>query len=90
MNRSCTLRVVPHTPARKLVDWTEDAGPVEDWLARWAAAGWVPEHGYGVSTKIGGRDLVTWAMTSTGPATGEPEPSGEPPPFGHVAPKPAE
>jgi len=56
---------VPQPPARKIVEWTEDAGPIEDWLAGWAAAGWVPELGYGVPTEIGGRHLVRWAMIRT-------------------------
>jgi len=31
-------------PGRTLADWTSEAGDVDESLARWAAAGWVPEH----------------------------------------------
>jgi hypothetical protein len=58
---------VPQPPARKLVDWTEDAGPVEGWLERWAKAGWVPEYGHGVEASIGGRKVIRWAMIRTRP-----------------------
>lgn len=27
----------------RLADWTPDAGPEDEWLARWAVAGWHPE-----------------------------------------------
>jgi hypothetical protein len=53
---------VPQPPARKLADWTEDAGPVEDWLERWAKAGWVPEYGQGVEACVGGGTVTRWAM----------------------------
>jgi len=56
---------MPQPPARKLVDWTEDDGPVEDWLERWAKAGWVPEYGQGVEVSIGGRTVTRWTMTLT-------------------------
>jgi len=56
---------VPQPVTRKLVDWTPDAGPVEDWLERWAKAGWVPEYGQGVETSIGGRTVTRWAMIRT-------------------------
>ena len=53
---------VPQPPARKILDWTQDAGPVEDWLARWAKAGWVSEYGQGVETNLAGRTVTRWAM----------------------------
>jgi len=56
---------MPQPPARKLVDWTEDAGPVEEWLARWVKAGWVPEYGRGVETNLAGRAVTRWAMIRT-------------------------
>jgi len=78
---------VPQLPARK---WTKDAGAVEDWLARWAAAGWVPELGYGVPTEVGSRHLVRWAMIQTSPQTQSHESSAEPSPLGNLAPEPLE
>ncbi len=56
------LPVMRKPPTRKLVDWTPDAGPVEDWLERWTKAGYVPEYGRGVETSIGGREVTRWAM----------------------------
>lgn len=53
---------MPRPPTRKLADWTPDAGPVEDWLERWANAGWMPEYGSGVETSIAGRQVTRWAM----------------------------
>ena len=63
--RRCTrhLRAKPVSP--QAVDWTVDAGPVEDWLQRRAVAGWVPEYGQGVETSIGGRTVSRWAMLRT-------------------------
>lgn len=81
-------RGVPQPPARKLVEWTEDAGPVEDWLARWAVSGWAPELGYGVPTEIGGRHLVRWAMIQASPPDEGQHRPAEPSPFGNVAPEP--
>jgi len=48
-------RAMPSPPLRKLVDWSDEAGPLKAWLARWAAAGWLPEHGQGAQTDITGR-----------------------------------
>jgi hypothetical protein len=50
-------------PSRTLADWTPDVGLIEDWLARWEAAGWVPEHPWGgVEVVIDGREVIRWAM----------------------------
>ncbi len=68
-------------PRRTLADWTPDAGDVDAWLARWAEAGWKPEHPWGgTDTVVNGiagsafpeadPDLVRTALGST------PSPSG--------------
>jgi hypothetical protein len=50
-------------PRRTLADWTEDVGPLDDWLATWSGAGWVPEHPWGgVDVKIEGQGVLRWAM----------------------------
>ncbi len=50
-------------PGRTLADWTSEAGDVDEWLARWAAAGWVPEHRWdGTPVTIDGRQMTRWAM----------------------------
>ncbi len=55
-------------PGRTLADWTPEAGG-DDWLARWQAAGWVPEHSWGgTRVVIDGRKLTRWAMIKTEPA----------------------
>lgn len=55
----------PLQHARRLCDWTPEAGPLEDWLERWAQAGWSPEYGQGVQTDVGGRSIERWAMIRT-------------------------
>ena len=63
-------------PRRTLADWTPDAGDVDAWLARWAEAGWKPEHPWGgTDTAVNGiagsafpeadPDLVRTALGST-------------------------
>lgn len=53
-------------PRYTLADWTPDAGPLDDWLARWAARGWRPEHGYGVWVELSGGRVMRWAMIREG------------------------
>lgn len=53
-------------PRRTLADWTPDAGPEDEWLARWAADGWEPEYGYGVEVTIGAVAVKRWAMVRWG------------------------
>lgn len=38
---------MPHQPHRSLVDWTPEAGDVDEWLEQWAAASWAPEYSWG-------------------------------------------
>ncbi len=47
---------------RRLEDWVPEIGPLEDWLAGWAAQGWQPEHGYGVELTLGARHVMRWAL----------------------------
>ena len=49
----------------RLADWTDDgAGPEDDWLTRWADAGWTPEHtGGGSWCVVNGRQLKRWSLT---------------------------
>ena len=47
---------------RRLEDWIPELGPVEEWLAHWAAQGWHPEYGYGVEITLGGRQVTRWAL----------------------------
>ncbi len=79
MDRSCTLSSCHRCPPA-----SSSTGPrtrSRCGLARpWAVAGWVPEYGYGASTKIGGRDLVRWAMTNTGLPRGSLSRQGSHPP----------
>jgi hypothetical protein len=49
-------------PRRRLVDWTPEDGDGQEWLARLAAEGWVPEYGTGVDTIINGRRVRRFAM----------------------------
>ena len=48
----------------RLADWTTDAGPEEDWLARWAEADWIPEHADGGSwCVVNGHQMKRWSLT---------------------------
>ncbi len=64
-----TENEMPHHPLRTLVDWTPETGDVDEWLAQWEVAGWVPEHPWGgVDCDVRGVTVVRWAMIQREPA----------------------
>lgn len=51
----------------RLADWTPDAGDEDEWLARWADAGWNPGFPDGAWTTVGGRQIKRHALVQEEP-----------------------
>lgn len=60
--------MVRNLPRRTLADWTSEKDDIDDWLAAWAADGWVPEYAdAGLDVVVNNRTVLRFAMIATSP-----------------------